>query len=463
MNLLVFLFAIRDKGVMKFAAIFGVLMIGSVFGNGGGYFRNGVERMGSITGFEPENTEKIAMVDEKLTVLLGIESAKVEIVYLLKNVTDDKVTVRFGFPVEETRRRALYTIYSLEEEENARLAKAAENGPVYSKDYRVVDGGKDVPAVWKSEPVKADGGFEGISGWLVSEVKFSAGEEKVLRISFVSEYTQGRSSVSDDTWDDEGVFKYRLSTAACWAGPIKTGRIVFKADGVHPDEVRVIKPVNRFKKEGDDWVWSFEDLEPSLQDDIEVEAVPSVHVTKAHVDGQTHKTYENATPVMKRGESWFARHANYKVKASSVLPDEGEFSYSPENLKTVRNDECWAEGAEGNGVGEWLEFLVEVPRPLHGIFITPGYYRHSKEMLFKANARPKSLKVTLNGEHEFIAELKDSMTEQMIAVSGYTKSVKTVRLTVMDVYPGSAYEDLCISSVSVLAKLNKEPELQQAR
>jgi hypothetical protein len=282
----------------------------------------------------------------------------------------------------------------------------------------------------------------------------------VMRISFVSEYPQNNSWVSDDSSASEAVFKYRLSTAACWAGPIKTGRIVIKADGVHPDEVRVIKPVNRFKKEGNDWVWSFENLEPSLQDDIEVEAVPSVYGTSGYVDG---KSDDDITHVTQRGESWFAQHANYKVKASSVLPNAGEFSYSPENLKDW-NDKCWAEGAEGNGVGEWLEFLIEVPRPLHAVFISPGYYKYDKDdTLFKANTRPKSVKVTLNGEHEFIATLKDAMTEHMMVVTGYPKAVKTVRLTIMDVYPGSKFEDLCISSVSVLAKLNKKPELRQAR
>src|SRR6478609_2910759 len=73
----------------------------SAFANGGGYFRGGVERAGDVAGFEPKETEKIRILDEKLTVALGSKAADVEVRYLMRNETDKKVTVRFGFPVEE--------------------------------------------------------------------------------------------------------------------------------------------------------------------------------------------------------------------------------------------------------------------------------------------------------------------------------------------------------------------------
>jgi hypothetical protein len=70
--------------------------------NGGGYFRGGVERAGDVAGFEPKETEKIRIMDEKLTVVLGQKSADVEVRYLMRNETDKMVKVRFGFPVEES-------------------------------------------------------------------------------------------------------------------------------------------------------------------------------------------------------------------------------------------------------------------------------------------------------------------------------------------------------------------------
>lgn len=79
-----------------------VCSVSAAFANGGGYFRGGVEKAGDLTGFEPKATENIRMLDEKLTIKLGPKEADVEIRYLMRNITDKKVNVRFGFPVEES-------------------------------------------------------------------------------------------------------------------------------------------------------------------------------------------------------------------------------------------------------------------------------------------------------------------------------------------------------------------------
>ena len=44
----------------------------------------------------------IRILDEKLTVSLGPNDADVEVRYLMRNETRQKVKVRFGFPVEES-------------------------------------------------------------------------------------------------------------------------------------------------------------------------------------------------------------------------------------------------------------------------------------------------------------------------------------------------------------------------
>ena len=68
-----------------------VLLAHPVLGNGGGYFRGGVERAGDVVGFEPKDTEKIRILDEKLTVVLGPSAADVEVRYLMRNETDKGV------------------------------------------------------------------------------------------------------------------------------------------------------------------------------------------------------------------------------------------------------------------------------------------------------------------------------------------------------------------------------------
>ena len=46
---------------------------------------------------------------------------------------------------------------------------------------------------------------------------------------------------------------------------------------------------------------------------------------------------------------------------------------------------------------------------------------------------------------------------------GYDQPVKKLRLTVKEVYPGSRYEDMCISDVALAVKLDKAPKIQPAR
>jgi hypothetical protein len=409
--------------------------------NGGGYSRGGLDQAGDVTGFEPQATESIRILDETLTVLLGPKFADVEVRYLMRNETTKRVTVRFGFPVEESFGIDWGGIPNRHHEE-----------PMYCRNYSVAAGGRPLLVRWQAEaPGNRDARFKGLAGWLVSEMKFAAGEEKPVVIRFQSYYPEFTKTVSDDSYTSASIFKYRLSTAACWAGTIGRGRIVLRPAGIDPAELRVLKPVNRFKKEGEDWVWNFEDLEPTLADDLEIEAVPETFgydIPDANTSGY----------YLRRGERWSMVHSNYAVTASSTLPPEGNTRYDAGNLKGRR---AWSEGAPGPGIGEWLELKPEAPKRLAAISLAPGF-RDDRES-FENNARPKRILVELNGEHRFRAEIPDAPDEFRIPVNGYAKPVQTLRLTFEDVWPGTRYEDLCLRELRLHVHLDKEPKIQPAR
>ncbi len=427
---------------IRILVVLGFAAVQSVLANGGGYSRGGVERTGDVAGFEPQATENIRILDEKLTILLGPEEADVEVRYLMRNETAKRVKVRFGFPVEET----------FSSEMGARQTK--QSSLQYCKNYEISAAGRELRAVWQAEKGGAeDKRFEGLAGWLVSEMTFAAGEEKPVLIRFQSVYPEEHSFVSDTGSTSAAIFKYRLSTAACWAGTIGTGRIVVKPNGTDPRELRVLKPVNRFQKEGDQWVWNFEDLEPTLADDLEIEVRPAVYT----------QWEEGNKRYIERGERWVMAHSNFAVAASSTLAPEEKHSYEVGNLKNYWRDEVWSEGAPGPGVGEWLELKPVAPKPLHSISILPGYVSHGKEELFHANARPKKIRVELNGEHRFHADVPDSPKEVVIPVTGYRKPVKTVRLTFEEVWEGNRDEDLCITGIQLHVLLDKEPKLSPVR
>lgn len=411
--------------------------------NGGGYFRGGVSQTGDITGFEPKSTEHIRILDEKLTVDLGSAEAAVDIRYRMRNESGRKVKVRFGFPVEES-----FDVENL----GVPAARTAEKTDQlrYCRDYAITAGGAPIKASWKVEK-NSDKvpHFKGIAGWLVSEITFEAGAELPVQIRFRSGYSREVWSVSESGHHSNSLFRYRLSTAACWAGTIGTGRIELRPSGIAPEDLRVLKPVNRFKKEGNSWVWEFQDLEPTLADDLEIEAQPKGSFRAG--EGEHH--------YVERGGRWSLVHTNYQVKASSTLPPEGGLDYSAEQVKS--HGGSWSEGAAGPGIGEWLELQPQVAKPLVAIEIEPGY--NKTDELFRANARPKKVRIELNGEHRLTADIPDSKEPCRVAVSGYGKPVRTIRLTFEEVWPGTQHEDLCISRIMLHARLDKEPEIRPSR
>jgi hypothetical protein len=421
--------------------------------NGGGYVRGGVENTGDVSGFEPKATENIRILDEKLTVGLGPNEADVEVRYLMRNMTGKKVKVRFGFPVEESFDDDNTMGYEPEAKPKARDGKKL----AYCRNYQITAAGKLVKAVWQGETTEIKGPqLKGVAGWLISELTFAANEEKPVMIRFQSVYPTDVWSMSESGTRSAGLFRYRLSTAACWNGTIGTGRIVLKPQGIDPSWLRVIKPVNRFRNEGGNLVWTFENLEPTLADDFEIEARPKTdfHSAQSQAKEQTHAEY-----IERRGQ-WTMAHSNYQVKASSTLPPEGNINYHPENIRLPWS-EMWCEGVAGPGVGEWLELVPEVAKPLVAISIKPGCFK--SDALFAANARPKKMRVELNGGNSFTVEIPDAREEFEFLVSNYQKPVKSVRLTFEDVWPGNRFEDLCVTSVRFHVRLDKKPKLDPSR
>ncbi|RYD48191.1 MAG: DUF4424 domain-containing protein, partial [Verrucomicrobiaceae bacterium] len=144
--------------------------------NGGGYLRGGVEKAGDLTGFEPQQTEKIRILDEKLTVKLGPHEADVEVRYLMRNETDKKVKVRFGFPVEES--------FDNDFSGQAEKDRPKNPSPRYCQDYVITAGGKPVSVKWQAEENREeDKRLKGIEGWLISDLySFLTGEPATYNI-----------------------------------------------------------------------------------------------------------------------------------------------------------------------------------------------------------------------------------------------------------------------------------------
>jgi hypothetical protein len=447
----------------KMMLVAGLLLAAdAAWANGGGYISGGVRATGGVVGFEPVATGHVRILDETLLIRAGRSSAKVEVRYLMRNMTDKKVTVRFGFPIEETTDDNPYRAVG-------EAAPTAHMTPHYCSNYEITARGKALRVRWQAEEnPDGDMRFNGLSGWNISEITFAKGEEVPVTIRFDSGYPGSHHFVSETSTTAAGIFRYRLSTAACWHGTIGEGRVILEPDGIDPADIRVIKPVNRFKKEGDRWIWNFSDLEPTLDDDLEIECQPQVnafgHQPLARADSEGLPSHLYAEYI-DRGGRWSMLHSNYEVKASSTLAPDVDLSYDATNIRNVWEASVWSEGAAGSGEGEWLEITPVAAKPLIEIRIRPGFQDEDANLqdLFKANARPKQIRMELNGEHKFDVELLDREEEVVIPVRGYNEPVRKIRMTFTGVYPGERFEDLCVTSVRLHARLDREPKLQPQR
>jgi hypothetical protein len=441
-----------------------------LFANGGGY-HTGLKFTGSVAPFEPEGVEKIRILREDLDIELKPDHASVTVTYLMRNEDSRKVTARFGFPVEDTKKSEFDIGFLSEDAPERAKEKVASLGSEYCTNYKVRFGSEAVKASYVVEPVAQglvkpfDGieRFEGINGWMVSEVRFRASEEKQVRITYDSPYDAEGSFISNNSNDAARAFRYRLSTGGVWKGTIQSGTVRVIPKGIDPAELRIQTPANRFKKiEDGSWIWEFRDLEPTLADDIDIKTTLPVSRFGDYEEGGASVAY------LKRGDQWSWQHRAYTVHSTSYLQESGGMQYPARNVKnndySGREGEgfaAWVEGKPDDGIGEGLDFELNEPAPVVKIGIRPGYGKTAE--LFKANNRPKVVRVTLNDEHSFDAELKDLDEQQEISVPGYFKPVRKVSLRINEIYRGTRFRDTALADVVIETRLSRKPKLRGSR
>ena len=457
------------------AAVFPFFVSASFLLANGGAWQTGVPLTGNAAATDQKKTTNVTIEDEKLAIDLHQEFAAVEVHYRMKN-TGAQVDQDFFFPVER---------WAESEGEDAGSAKIDLEGYTITADggelkFENVDAKGEKPKPAKDERW---GDFKpGTRLWKKSSIPFGAGQTREIVIRYNSPYAAVQSSVSDDGHSDELYFRYSLSPAATWKGPIGKGKITVNILHPRPEETLIAKPKDRFKKISDtQFAWDFQNLKPTLADDMKIVVHPAYDTYPAH--GEFQVNYEDqkfrAEYVIEKNRS-FIQHSDYDAEASSTrkpepapAPDpnkkveegtepEGERTFEADNIKGMKGG-AWAEGVDGDGIGENITLTVHKPKPLDAIMIIPGYRDYERKLWAKYN-RVAELEITLNGEHTFTAAIPDEKFEELypIPVRGYTKPVDTVKLVIKKVHPGES-RDTCISDVQLRSKLSQKPKIQGAR
>jgi len=129
--------------------------------------------------------------------------------------------------------------------------------------------------------------------------------------------------------------------------------------------------------------------------------------------------------------------------ASSTLKSTSTNSYGATNLLDGDLTTAWNEGAEGNGLDEWVQFDFSQEIVLARIEIANGYQKDDDR--YFGNPRVKSLKVEYSNGTTQLVDLLDDKKIQTITPT--RQPITSVRLVILSVYDGAEWDDTALSEV----------------
>src|SRR5262245_48694318 len=457
-----------------------VVGISTLLANGGAW-QAGVPGTGSASATNQNHKTDVTIEEEALKIDLHPEYADVEVRYRMHN-TGPKVQQDFFFPVERWKKIPYADIEPIQsdidhyqisvdgkdlkstnvagpKEESSKTKEATSEANQKSSDAEGEGGGTTSGSFWEQD-------VSTIKSWKKSVIPFERNQTRELMVHYNARYAEKDESVSDDLHTSDATFAYSLSPAATWNGPIGKGKIEINIFHPEPEDVSIEKPKERFQKVNDThYEWTFENLKPSLADDIRIVAHSKYD---KYPTGYSEEDFQHRASYVLREHQYFLDHTDYDATASSTLAAQGKHNYDVVNIKgdpTREIQSPWAEGVEGDGIGESITLNVKRPLPLYGILIQPGYYAYDDKDSWLKNNRVAQLEITLNDEHTFTESIPDEQFENpyLIRVRDYGKPVNTIKLMIKGVHRGTQFRDTCISLVELRAPLTKKPEIQGAR
>jgi len=110
----------------------------------------------------------------------------------------------------------------------------------------------------------------------------------------------------------------------------------------------------------------------------------------------------------------------------------------------VNDSSPMVEGAAGNGEGVSIDIDFHIP--VDNVVVLNGFVDLERPHLYKRNARMKTVRVSGEGFDDFEYTFEDYVHFAQI---DFPQEVKSVRLTVQDVYDGEKWDDMAISGLFV--------------
>jgi hypothetical protein len=382
-----------------------------------------------------ENTPDIFVVSENLNINIGPYSTVVTVEYTLKNTGAAK-ELDYIFPV---------TNYLFDMYDNASLEWIAFYDNGYKLEYMIIETEElpDVPE-YQSANLEDNSVFGKVlngqeilyykirNSYYHTKLKFTESETKNLTVSYKTDnsYTSWGTSKYPLNHFSDVIFLYDFRPAAFW-GNGKTEEFNLRVDYA---ELYLALDINinigSFQRSRSGvFTYSAKNFDFA---DAEILSIIADYPFE-------YKRTNNST-------QWLQ-----SIYVSSTLPSTGN-KYTVENLFDNNLNTVWS--TAGNGIGTVIEIkLEEGYQEALSLGILNGFVR-SRELYYD-NSRIKTIKVATfyaGKVNEYTVELPDIPYEQinkdlpMSSVEIFPVS-SPVRLTIMDVYPGRKYNDVCLSQL----------------
>lgn len=137
------------------------------------------------------------------------------------------------------------------------------------------------------------------------------------------------------------------------------------------------------------------------------------------------------------------------TSSSDLVGDAGGAYYSWSAVDGQLS-QPWCEGADGPGIGEWLQFDFSAPLEVTAIKVANGYDGGS--YLYESNNRVQTLTLILDGDEWGDWELDDTRELQSLELPGGVVPdmvANSVRLEISETIPGWDFDDTCIGELEI--------------
>lgn len=135
-----------------------------------------------------------------------------------------------------------------------------------------------------------------------------------------------------------------------------------------------------------------------------------------------------------------------RARASSVL-EGNQARYGAMNIIDRNPETAWAEGAKGYGIDEWVQVERDGLEDISRILIVNGY--HKSQEIYDNNGRLRRFRLDFSQGQHIYYEVDENKTESNYIRITFDRPISTdsIRLTILDVFKGSKYEDTCITDI----------------